>query len=66
MLKELCDLVQRAGQIILSARNVEESVREKTSPCDLVTKYDLLVQEFLRKELLSLLPEAGFLVYNNP
>ncbi len=61
MLKELCDLVQRAGQIILSARNVEESVREKTSPCDLVTKYDLLVQEFLRKELLSLLPEAGFL-----
>lgn len=61
MQKELCSIVRKAGEIVLSARNVEESVREKTSPRDLVTKYDLLVQAFLRKELLALLPEAGFL-----
>lgn len=61
MLKELCDIVQNAGNIVLSARDVEASVREKTGPRDLVTKYDLLVQEYLQKELLALLPEAGFL-----
>ena len=61
MLQKLCDVVRKAGQIVLSARDVEHSVREKTSPRDLVTKYDLLVQNYLRKELLALLPDAGFL-----
>ena len=61
MLKELRDVIQNAGKIVLTARNVEESVREKSSPRDLVTKYDLLVQDYLRKELLTLLPGAGFL-----
>ena len=60
MLKELCDVVQNAGKIVLSARDVEASVREKSSPRDLVTKYDLLVQEYLKKELLARMPEAGF------
>lgn len=61
MLKELCAVVQKAGEIVLSARNVEESVREKSGPRDLVTKYDLLVQDYLRTALLALCPEAGFL-----
>ena len=61
MLKELSDVIQKAGKILLSARDVEESVREKSGPRDLVTKYDLLVQDYLRKELLTLLPGAGFL-----
>ncbi|MBQ1678956.1 MAG: inositol monophosphatase [Oscillospiraceae bacterium] len=61
MLQKLCALAREAGAIIRSARDVENSVREKTGPRDLVTKYDLMVQEFLRRELRALLPEAGFL-----
>lgn len=61
MLEKLIAVTREAGAIVRSARDVEGSVREKSSPRDLVTKYDLLVQEFLRRELLGLLPEAGFL-----
>ena len=61
MLSKLKDIVLRAGEIILSARDAESTVREKTGPRDLVTKYDGLVQDFLERELLALLPGAGFL-----
>ena len=61
MLQRLMDVAKEAGGIIRSARDAERSVKEKTGPRDLVTKYDLLVQEYLRRELLKLLPEAGFL-----
>ena len=61
MLQELSRIVRSAGNIILSARELAPSVREKTGPRDLVTQYDLMVQDFLRQKLLELLPEAGFL-----
>ena len=61
MLEKLIAVTREAGEIVRSARDAERSVREKTGPRDLVTKYDLLVQDFLRRELLKLLPEAGFL-----
>ena len=61
MLERLIAVTREAGGIIRSARDVDSSVREKSSPRDLVTNYDLLVQDFLRRELLKLLPEAGFL-----
>ena len=61
MLERLIAVTREAGGIIRSARDVDSSVREKSSPRDLVTNYDLLVQDFLRRELLELLPEAGFL-----
>ena len=61
MLNQLCEIAQRAGELIRSAHISGDDVREKTSPRDLVTKYDLLVQAYLQKELLALLPEAGFL-----
>ncbi len=61
MLNEIVKIVRDAGGIIRSAGDAERSVREKTGPRDLVTKYDLMVQDFLRRELLKLLPEAGFL-----
>ncbi|MBO4418606.1 MAG: inositol monophosphatase [Oscillospiraceae bacterium] len=60
MLNELCSIAQEAGRIIRSAEDVEKSVSEKTGPRDLVTKYDLLVQEYLKNALLGLLPDAGF------
>lgn len=61
MLEPLITLTRDAGAIVRSARDAAGSVREKTGPRDLVTKYDLMVQEYLRRELLKLLPEAGFL-----
>lgn len=61
MLDRLSEIVLEAGGIIRSARDAESSVREKTGPRDLVTKYDTLVQDYLQRELLSLLPEAGFM-----
>ena len=61
MLKELSEIVRQAGAIILSAGDLEKSVREKSSQRDLVTKYDLQVQAFLQRELLKLLPQAAFL-----
>ena len=60
MLQKLIDVVLQAGAVIRSAHDVERSVREKTSSRDLVTKYDAQVQEFLQRELLKLLPQAGF------
>lgn len=53
-------IVRRAGQIVLGATHIDESVQEKSSHCDLVTKYDGMVQEFLRRELLTAFPDAGF------
>ena len=59
MLNQLKPIVLEAGKIIASARDVENTVHEKTGPRDLVTKYDLMVQEYLRRELLKLLPQAA-------
>lgn len=61
MLEQLKDIVRRAGQILLSAHDIARGVHEKSSHVDLVTVYDPMVQEFLRRELLALRPEAGFL-----
>lgn len=54
------EIIRRAGALVLSAHDIEDSVREKTSHCDLVTKYDSMVQEQLYRELLEAFPEAGF------
>ena len=61
MLEKIKDTVRQAGELIRCASNVEEDTKEKTGPSDLVTKYDLAVQTFLRRELLTILPEASFL-----
>ena len=60
MLKKIADLVLRAGEIVLSASDIAANTREKGGAADLVTKYDVAVEEFLKKELLALLPDAVF------
>ena len=60
MLKEIAALVRRSGEIVLSARDVQAHTHEKGGAADLVTEYDVAVEEFLKKELLILLPEAIF------
>ena len=61
MLQQLIEIAREAGAVIRSARDAKGSATEKTGPRDLVTQYDLMVQELLRRRLLELLPEAGFL-----
>ncbi|MBQ7870700.1 MAG: inositol monophosphatase [Oscillospiraceae bacterium] len=61
MLEQIIEIVRRAGELVCSAHDIGAGVQEKTSHVDLVTIYDPMVQEQLRRELLGLLPEAGFL-----
>lgn len=60
MLKKIIDIVYRAGDMIRDAHDIQRDTREKTGAADLVTKYDVAVQEFLRRELLAICPEADF------
>ena len=60
MLEELISIVREAGELVLTARDVSARTHEKTSAADLVTEYDVAVENFLREKLLALLPEAVF------
>ena len=53
-------IMRQAGEIMLSAREVEQSVREKEGSSNFVTAYDVRVQELLREKLLGLRPNAHF------
>lgn len=59
MLERIADAVKRAGDIILSSRDGGK-VYAKEGSANFVTEYDLRVQAFLQKELLSIAPEADF------
>lgn len=61
MLDRLIAVVRRAGDMIRDAHDIEKDTHEKNGAADLVTKYDVAVQAFLQRELLALVPEAGFL-----
>ncbi|NLW45587.1 MAG: inositol monophosphatase [Syntrophomonadaceae bacterium] len=61
MLEELCVIVKKAGDIILSADMSKTRLEQKSSPGDFVTAFDIAVQEMLREELKRLLPEARFI-----
>ena len=60
MLNEIVALVKEAGEMIRSAHQIERDTREKNGAADLVTKYDVAVQEFLKRGLLQLMPQADF------
>jgi myo-inositol-1(or 4)-monophosphatase len=62
--EELCDIVRRAGEIILSAHDVDNAdiVSMKAGDsANLVTVYDAETQGFIINEILSLVPEAVFI-----
>ena len=55
-------ILREAGEIMLSARKIEQAVSKKEgADNNFVTKYDVEVQHFLRKRLLALWPEAEFM-----
>ena len=61
MLEKIIGVVRQAGEMIRDVHNVTENITEKSSHIDVVTQYDTAVQAFLHRELLRLMPEAGFL-----
>ena len=60
MEQRLGEIVREAGQLVLQAKNIADSVSQKGSPRDLVTQYDTKVQELLRRLLAEAFPQYGF------
>lgn len=58
-IKQITPIILEAGKIILEAEKTK--LTEKTNHQDLVTQYDVLVQEFLIKKLKEIYPDHGFL-----
>lgn len=58
---EKIELIAReAGKIMLSALNREKTLGEKTSNADIVTEYDVKIQEYLFSELSKVFTDAEF------
>lgn len=60
MLEQIIPIVREAGEIVLSAKDIWSHTHEKTSAADLVTEYDLAVENFLKNKLPPLLPGSVF------
>ena len=60
LLKKMEGIVREAGDIILSAKDIENVTHLKSSAADLVTAYDVKVENFLKEKLLALVPDAIF------
>ena len=60
MLEKIVEIVRQAGEIVNSARQIEAHTHIKTSAADLVTDYDLAVENFLKEKLSALMPQALF------
>lgn len=58
----ILSVIRQAGEIITTAHEIEsgDNVSEKTDAANLVTVFDVRVQEFLIKEISAFLPEAYF------
>lgn len=61
MLEKIISIVKSAGQIMLQASHISDFVESKQGRANFVTKYDILVQDYLYRELLKLYPEAVFI-----
>lgn len=60
MLEKIIPLVQEAGKIVLSAQDIGARTHEKTSASDLVTDYDVAVEQFLKEKLPPLVSGSVF------
>lgn len=60
MLDKIIPIVREAGAIVLSAKDILSHTHEKGGAADLVTEYDVAVENFLKEKLLSLIPGSIF------
>lgn len=61
ILEEITEIVREAGEILISAVSIEDSVEEKEGRANFVTAYDKKVQDFLFERLGEVLPQAVFI-----
>ncbi len=61
MMERLMAIIKKAGGMILAADLEHADVEVKSTRGDLRTNYDTAVEEFLRRELALVLPEAQFI-----
>lgn len=60
MLEQIISIVREAGDIVLSAKDIWSHTHEKNGAADLVTEYDLAVENFLKEKLPPLVPGSVF------
>ena len=60
MLEQIIAIVREAGNMVRTATDIAGKTTEKNGAADLVTKYDVAVENFLREKLTALLPDALF------
>ena len=60
LIRKISEIVEKAGEIMLSAENIDSVTRQKSSAADLVTAYDVEIENFLRERLLPLVPGSIF------
>lgn len=60
MLEKIIPIVREAGGIVLSAKDIWSHTHEKGGAADLVTEYDVAVENFLKEKLLPLIPGSIF------
>lgn len=58
---KIIDIIHRAGDIVLSAKCEQNDISSKVGEANFVTVYDLKVQNFLKENILKILPDATFL-----
>ena len=61
MEKQVIEIVRNAGKILKSAHCGSSDIEVKPGEANFVTKFDISIQEFLKKELLGLYPDAEFI-----
>ena len=60
LLKQIEEIVREAGKIVLSAHDIQDCTRLKTSAADMVTAYDVKVENFLKERLPKLVEGSVF------
>lgn len=61
LLQGIIAVVREAGEIMLNADHIEETVEEKSGRANYVTAYDKKVQAFLFDRLAGVFPDAAFI-----
>lgn len=60
LIEKISEIVNCAGEIMLSAKDVTSVTTQKTSAADLVTAYDVQIENYLKERLLPLVPGSIF------
>lgn len=54
-------IVRHCGEIVLNSKNDSLDIEYKDGAANIVTRYDKMIQEILKNELLKILPDANFI-----